>query len=545
MTQEGEDRVTSLSRATAGMTVGTILSRLTGVLKLMAIAAAIGVAESRFPDTFNLANTAPNIIYELVLGGILTSVFVPVLVEVFEKESRERAWEIASAMINVSLVILTAMTLLGIAAAPLIAKVYAARLEGSSAVRQQEVLTFLLRIFIPQIIFYGLAAISAGLLNAHKRFAAPMYTPILNNLAVIVVFVAFAKAYGAVNLTNVTTGQLWVFGLGMTGGVALMAIAQLPFLRGMARYRLTFSISHPAMRKLGRLSIFVVGYVVANQIGYFIVQILANAEQGAFSAYQGAFTFFILPHSLFSVSLTTALLPSMSAHARHLRWTEFIERVSTGIRATFFLVLPATVGLLILGRPLIKVLLEHGVMTGVSTDLMAGVLRFFVIGLVPFSLFQLFSRTFYAMQDTKTPFLINCAAVVLNTAINIPMFAWLGVKGLAAGHAIAYVFASSVAARVLSKRVGGLDGRHILRSALRIAGSVAGMAAAVGATYIGIERIAPDGLFGELAIVVAPSLVGIIAYVACARALKVEELSFVGNLLPRISKSTLGTRSGR
>ncbi|MGH2729117.1 MAG: lipid II flippase MurJ, partial [Actinomycetota bacterium] len=176
--------MSSLARATAVMSVGTVLSRITGLIRLAAIAAALGIVETRLTDTYNLANTAPNIIYELVLGGILTSVFVPVFVELLEKEGRDRAWEVASAIINLSLVILVATTTLVILAAPWIAKVYAIRLEGAGAERQEEVLTFLLRLFIPQIIFYGLAAITAGLLNAHKRFAAPMYTPILNNLAV-------------------------------------------------------------------------------------------------------------------------------------------------------------------------------------------------------------------------------------------------------------------------------------------------------------------------------------------------------------------------
>src|SRR5688572_9932133 len=135
------------------MTIGTVLSRVTGLARLAAIAAALGVAESRLPDAYNLANTAPNIIYELVLGGILTSVFVPVFVELLEKEGRERAWEVGSAIINLSMLVLIAVTAIGIVAAPAIARFYTLAVDGNEAVMQQRVLTFLLRLFIPQIIF--------------------------------------------------------------------------------------------------------------------------------------------------------------------------------------------------------------------------------------------------------------------------------------------------------------------------------------------------------------------------------------------------------
>ncbi len=514
------------------MTVGTVISRITGLGRLIAIAAAFGVAESRIADTYNLANVAPNIIYELVLGGVLTSVFVPVIVDLFETEGKERAWQVASGLINISLVILVGISILGILGAPLLAKLYSFRLEGDQAARQQEVLTFLLRIFIPQIIFYALAAITAGLLNAHKRFAGPMFTPILNNIAVIAVFVGFYKAYGAVTLATITPGQLWLIGLATTGGIALMACAQLPMLRGLGKYHLTLKPRHPSVRKLGRLSLFVVGYVVVNQIGYLIVQVLANAEQGAYTAYLAAFQFFILPHGLFAVSVTTALLPSLSKHASNGRWPEYRRQLSTAMRATLLFMLPATAGFLIMGHSIIRVLLEHGVMTGTSTELVVSVLRFFVLGLAPFSLFQLFARAFYAMQDTKTPFVVNCAAVALNTAINVPMFAWLGVEGLAVGHASAYIFGSIIQGRILSARVGGVDGRRFGLSFLRISAATAVMAVAVAA-LMALTRGWMGSPAGDVLSLVAPAGAGALVFLGAARILRVEEMSLLKGLVGR------------
>ena len=526
--------MSQLGRATAIMTIGTVFSRATGLIRIAAIAAALGVAESRLPDTYNLANTAPNIIYELVLGGVLTSVFVPVFVELLEKEGRERAWEVASAMINLALTTLVVLTIVGIIAAPWIASLYASRLEGADAVQQEQVLTFLLRLFIPQIIFYGLTAITAGLLNAHKKFGAPMFTPILNNLTVIAVFILFAQFYGAVGLEDVTTTQQLMIGIGTTAGVAIMALAQLPFLRGLGRYRLTFSLSHPSVRKLGKLSIFVIGYVVSNQLGYFVVQALANEQQGGYSAYVYAFTFFMLPHGLFAVSVITALLPGMSGAAVNERWDEYRQRLSSGIRATTLLVLPAAIGYLVLGERIVRYLLERGVMTATSTELVTGVLRFFVLGLLPFSVFQLFLRAFYALQDTKTPFLINVGAVALNAAINIPMFKLLGVKGLAAGHALSYVFGVSMQARVLSKRIGGLGGREIGISIVRIAGAAGVMGVVVfGASNLMDSVAGGRDFISQTAGLLVPVLVGIVVYLGAAQLLGVQELGMVKGLIGR------------
>ena len=526
-----------LRQATAVMTLGTVLSRITGVIRLAAIAAAIGIVESgRLTDTYNLANTAPNIIYELVLGGILTSVFVPVFVELLEKEGKERAWEVASAMINVSLVVLAAVTTIGVVAAPVIANFYSVR-AGEQAALQQDILTFLLRLFIPQIIFYGLYAITSGLLNAHKRFAAPMYTPILNNLAVIAVFIAFHEAYGRVQngLAGVSDGALWVIGVGTTLGVVLQAVAQIPFLSGLGRYRFTFSLEHPSIRKLARLAVFVIGYVAVNQIGFIVVQWLANQNTGGYSAFVVAFAFFMLPHGLFAVSVITALLPGMSESAVNREWQQFRGRLSLGIRATFLLVLPAAVGFFVLATPIIRLLLQHGVMQANSVELVSGVLRFFVIGLVPFSLFQLFLRAFYALQDTKTPFLINCGAVALNTALNVPLFTSLGVKGLAAGHTIAYAIGAALQGRALGKRIGGLDTRRLIASGTRILLASLAMGLLVWMVSQSLRAVAQSGLLGEIAAVLIPVTVGVGAYFLSTVALRVPELELVRGLWTRNS----------
>ena len=288
------------------------------------------------------------------------------------------------------------------------------------------------------------------------------------------------------------------------------------------------------MKKLAKLSIFVIGYVVANQIGYLIVQLLANDQQGGYSAYISAFTFFLLPHGLFAVSVITALLPGMSELAVNARWDEFRERLSTGIRSTLLLLLPAAIGYLLLSQEIIGLLLERGVFSARSTELVSSVLRFFVLGLVPFALFQLFLRAFYAMQDTKTPFLINCAAVALNIAVNLPLYAWLGVKGLAAGHALAYTFGAVVQARVVGRRIGGLDGARIRTSAFRIGAAGAGMGAAIWAASELVRGVVgTTGTGAQVTVIVTALVVGVGSYLGLAHIFKVEELAHIRAIVTR------------
>jgi putative peptidoglycan lipid II flippase len=286
--------------------------------------------------------------------------------------------------------------------------------------------------------------------------------------------------------------------------------------------------------------------VVVNQIGYLVVQRLASYDPGAYSAYVNAFTFFMLPHGLFAVSVFTALLPGMSGHAVNRRWDEFRERLSVGVRATALLVVPAAVGYLVLGEAIVRLIAERGVMTPESTELVAGVLRFFVLGLPAFSLFQLFLRAFYALQDTRTPFLVNCAAVALNTAVNVPMFLWLGVEGLAAGHALAYVFGATLQARALSRRVGGLDGRRVAAAVARIAAASAGMGAVVWALWRGLSAVLDGGSLAAQGVVVGvPVVAGVAVYLALAAALRVEELGYVRALLSRRLRGASGDAEAR
>jgi putative peptidoglycan lipid II flippase len=518
-----------LARDSAVMAMGIALSRISGLLRIAAVAAAIGVAESRLADAYNLANAAPNIIYELVLGGILASIVVPVMVELLEDDP-DRAWDVASGLLNVAILLLTGITLIGVLAAPTLAGFYASRLGGSEAVVQREVTTFLLRLLLPQIVFYGLTGITSGLLNAHRRFAAPTFTPVLNNVAVILIFVAFHQTYERVGV-DASDQQLTIIGLGTTVGVVVMTVAQLPFLRGLGRYRLTLSVPSSVLRKVLHLSGFIFAYVLVSQLGYLFMQWLANGEQGGYSAFVAGYMFFLVPVSLVGYSVTTALLPDLSAHALGARWSDFRERLSAGVRLTLFLLIPATVGYLVLGRTLIELLLLNGVVTAESVSLVWEVLAFLVLGLPQTAIFSIFVRTFYAMQDAKTPFYIVTGIVVLNAAINIPLFSWFGVGGLALGQSIVYSVAIFLVGRALSARVGGIDAHGAVRCIARALPA----ALAMGAILWIVVQVLEDwfrttALTPGLIVLMFLAAVGMATYLSFSRLFGADEGDYVFSL---------------
>ena len=515
------------------MTIGTAISRATGVLRLAVLAATLGVAETRFTDTYNLANTAPNILYELVLGGVIASVFVPIFVELLESKERDEASASISGIFNMSLLVLVLIAIIGVLAAPVIASFYSSRLSGEALAQQREVLTFLLRLLIPQVVLYGIYFMASGLLNAHRRFVLPMWTPIVNNLVLIAVLVFFHQSYGLVDLESATTTHLLVLGLGTTASVAPMGLLLLVPMWRAGGYRLTLRVDPELRRRLLRLSVYLIGFVVSNQIAYVIVQWLANGVQGGFTAYIAASTFFLLPVGLFVWSLTTVLLPSFSRYALAEDWRGFSSSLATGIRATLFLIIPSAAGFLVLGHPLVEAFLEHGVVTGASTRLIVEVLIFFTLGLVQFSVYQLFVRAFYALQDGRTPFLINLAVVVLNIAINIPMYVWFGVGGLAAGQAVAYTVGVILQVRLLRARIGELPLVSIAKGTARVAVAAAAMAGIVWLLRSLLdERMGEDPL-ATVATLGILSLVGAFSYFGFAFVLRVEEMRFVKNALIR------------
>jgi putative peptidoglycan lipid II flippase len=476
---------------------------------------ALGVTGTKLADTYNLANTTPNIVYELFLGGILTAVFVPVLIE-----ARERRIGDVSALVSVSFVALAAISALAAIGAPLVMRIYTFRIADPRArAAQLELATFLLRWFAPQILFYGISGIAQALLNVRGKFSAPAFAPILNNLVVVGTLVAYARVISEESL-HLSLGAKTLLGAGTTAGVVLQAVVLLPFLRG-ERLRFNPRLNDPAVTRVVRLAVFVLGYVVVNQIGLWVVLALANGARGGVTAYQIAFIFLQLPHGLFAVSIITALFPDLSRAAATEDWETFRHWFATGVRGVFYLLAPAAIGYAILARPITRLILARGVADVRDAAAVASVLEAFAASLVFFSAFQLLTRSFYALGDTRTPTAINAVAVAANTIANLPLFAWLGVRGLGFGHAIGYATGTALLSAMLARRVpGGIDARSL---ATALARNLV-VAAAMGFCVWVISRVVPGG---DVVVVGVTAGAGAILYLAFSQVAGVEERSIL------------------
>ncbi|HYU56964.1 MAG TPA: lipid II flippase MurJ, partial [Actinomycetota bacterium] len=330
---------------------------------------------------------------------------------------------------------------------------------------------------------------------------------------------------------GITTLQRYVLAIGTTAGVLAMTVALWPSLRRIGfRFRFTPHLRHPAVRRIARLAGWSLVYVAVNQVGLLVTVVLAGTERGAYTAYALAFIFFQLPYAIFAVSVMTALLPRMSESWVERDRGEFGADLAQGIRATAFVVLPAAAGYVAVSQPIVRLLLQHGVTTPRSTELVARVLVAFSVGLFPFAAFQLLLRAFYAMQDTRTPALVNVGAEAVHLAANLTLFLGLGlgVQGLALGHAAGYVFAALVAAVLLARRVGGLRARSLLAGLWKIAlaSALTGLAAWLAARGIG-TWLGTGSLVAQLAQVAGAVLAGLIIFATVSIALRVEEFGLV------------------
>jgi putative peptidoglycan lipid II flippase len=500
------------------MAAGTVLSRLTGFGRVVALAYAFDF--TRLTDAYTLANTTPNIVYELVLGGILSATLVPVFVDLLARRGDDEAWEGISAVVTVAAVVLVALTALFALAAPLIVGVYTVGRHGPVAADQRAVATFLLLLFAPQVLLYGITTVATALANARRRFAAPMFAPVLNNLLVIGVLVLVPRVADSLALAAVRhdTATLLLLGLGTTAGVAVQAVVQVLALRGAGiRLRARWAPGDPTVRTVLRLAGWTFGFAVANQVALYVVLVLANqGDAGDVTAYQAAHLFFLLPHAVFGVSLMTALLPDLAERWSRGDVVAFRGGVSRGLRSIAFVLVPAAVGYLFLARPVVELALDHGALRTTAAEVTAGVLAFLALGLPAFSAYLLLMRAYQAMQDTRAMFGLYAVENAVNIALALVLYPAMGVEGLALAFAAAYTVGTVLAFARLRRRTGGLDGAEVARSLARTAAAAGVMALALA----GVVAVV-DGAVARTAIAVP---VGVCVYVLVARAIGAGEL---------------------
>ena len=505
-----------LAGATMGMAVGTTLSRITGVGRVIALTLALG--GGGFADAYNLANTTPNIIYDVVLGGVLSATFVPVFVDYLSTRKGKEAWEAISAVVTVTITILVVATVVFFVLTPSIIDLYTVTNHRADVHQQQAVAIFLLRWFVPQVACYGLIAVFTALLNARGKFAAPMFVPIANNLVVIGVLLWFHALVPHPSLAAVNASHhgLVLLGIGTTLGVVVQAALLVPsLLRSDLHLRYVWQPANQAMRTITRLAGWTFGWVVANQVALVVVLALADGAKvpGAVSSYTYAYTFFLLPYGVVAVSVMTAVTPSLSARWATGDLAGFRHRMAFGLRGILAIIIPSAVGMLILAHPLIDLVLAHGAETSANADATGSALAMFALGLPGFCTFLYMVRVFQSMQDTRTAFRLYLVENGLNIVVALALVGPFGVRGLALSLSIAYSMAALLALAVVRNRVGGLGGPDLSTPVKRILGASGVMAVA---TVLALSVSGATSGFALLARVVFAVVVGVAAYVVTA-----------------------------
>ena len=529
------------------MATGTVVSRITGIARDIALAAALGFY--LVSDAYSLGNSLPTIIYILVVGGALNAVFIPQLVRRMEKDD-DGGSAYADRLITLTGSALLALSILAVVAAPWIVNLYTPADYPQS---QYDLAVAFARLCLPQIFFYGAYTMLSQVLNARGTFGAPMFAPIANNVVAITTFVLFIIVAGASAAADgaLTTGQVLLLGIGTTAGVVVQAAILVPVLgRAGYRWRPRFDWKGQGLGKAAKLAGWTVGLVLVNQITYIVITRLAAqanvdaAASGATAAgittYQKAHLVFMLPHSVITISIVTALLPALSRLAHEGKLKEVGEDVAGAMRLVAALVVPIAAMLFVLGSDVSVLLFGYGAATTDQAAVMGDVVSIFMIGLLPFTLFYVLLRGFYAMEDTRTPFVVTVIFSVIMLALVLSLFAFLTdlgvtsaggpqIAGIALGYVLAYWCGFVVLWWWLAHRLGSLRSGATVSVLLRLltAGGVAVLVAGVTRTAT-LDLLISDGLntqLTSLVLIMAAVIVGGPTFFFAAWLLRVREVS--------------------
>ena len=536
-------------RSSAVMATGTVVSRVTGVARDIAAAAALGFY--LVSDAYSLGNSLPNILYILVIGGALNAVFVPQLVR-HMKEDDDDGTAYANRLLTLVGSVLLVLSIVAVVAAPLIVDLY----TPSDFPRNEfELAVAFARLCLPQILFYGIYTMLSQVLNARGHFGMPMFAPIANNIVAIITFGLFIAVAGTSAAADgaLTTDQVLILGIGTTLGVVAQALILIPVLmRTGFGYRPRFDWRNAGLGKAGTLAAWTIGLVLVNQVTYlFITRLAAQANVNAAAAgataagittYQKAHLVFMLPHSVITVSIVTAMLPALSrlAHDGNLRRVG--HDISFTMRLTAALVIPIAATFLVLGTSVAVLLFGYGAATPEQASVMGAIVSLFMLGLLPFTLFYVLLRGFYAVEDTRTPFWITLVFSLVWLALAVPLFNLASHGGfqvgmLALAYSISYWVGLAIAWIVLTRRLGGLESRRTLWSIARMLVAAAVATGLMFLVYANLSTHVTNGVTGPksgiLINVIVVSIVGLLAYLAGTWMLRVDEVSDAVRMLSR------------
>jgi putative peptidoglycan lipid II flippase len=538
-----QDRVLANS---AVMAAGTIVSRMSGFVRSALLAAALGA--SLHADIFNIANTIPNMLYILLAGGIFNAVLVPQLVRAM-RDDPDGGDAYTNRVITLAALFLGAVSVLLIVAAPWVMRLFLSPdyNEPDMAEQRDSVVTFA-RYCLPQVFFYGMYVLVGQILNARRRFGPMMWAPIANNVisvAVLLLYLlVFGPAVGAEKFGPFTPGQELLLGLGSTLGIVAQFVILLPYLRSAGfRYRPRFDFRGTGLGHTLRLGVWTVLFVIVNQVAYTVVVRLASGGTASsvdgtgYSVYSSTFLIMMVPHSIVTVSLATAILPRLSARAAEGDRAGVARTLSDTLRTALAVVVPFALLLPFIATDLSNVIWGHGAASD-QYELYAPSLALFGGGLVFFTVHYLMLRGFYALELTRTVFWIQCAVAATNIAVAVVLVRVTDAAhtspALVLAYTASYLVGSLISYVVLLRLLGGLRTPALVRFLVRmLIAALASTAAAAAATYL-LHRADDHPSWYVAAVWVAViTLVDVVVFVLLARVLRLREVTAVVDTITR------------
>ncbi|MDP1721139.1 MAG: murein biosynthesis integral membrane protein MurJ [Candidatus Nanopelagicaceae bacterium] len=542
--------------ASSVMALGTIISRLTGFIRNILVVAVLGT--TLLADTYNVANTLPNILYNLLIGGALTAIFVPQLVRAFNDDDGGNAF--ASRLVSTISVILLVMVLLGVYFAPALVKIYAPEFSNVGFENEFHLAVAFTRYCLPQIFFLGLFTMLGQVANAKGSFAPLMWAPIVNNLIGIGVFLTVLLQSPHMSINSITPAQTQFLGWGTTLGVVVQSLILIPVVK-RSGMRIVPKFGWTGLGKSFSLAGWTLVYVLISQLGYLVTvnvstsAAVRSAQEGVktgvgFTPFSNAFLIMMLPYSIVTVSLVTALLPHLSKLAIDNKRTEVRERLVRAIKMVGVLTIPSGVAFLLFG-PLITRVLFFGI--GKSDAIYIGnVLSALGVGLVAFSINIILIRGFNAFEDTRTQVLsiliINIVSVALSyLSLNVLSSKWVTV-GLGLTFSISYIVGLFVTLALLKRHIGRILISDFFSQHLRLLGSaLIAMVPIFGITqyFSWVDASSTVVRVSELFVVMVVSLLG---YYFAARAMHIHEIvitrELVANQFTRMLKARRKPKAG-
>jgi putative peptidoglycan lipid II flippase len=496
-----------------------ILSRLLGLGRQIIVGALFGTSGNL--DAYLAANRITETVFLVVAGGALGSAFIPTFAGHLAREDHSGAWVLASAVVNLVLIVMTVTVgLIALFAPALVRTVIAPGFDPSL----QRLTVRLLRLMLVTPIVFGISGIVMAALNAHQHFLLPALAPSIYNLSIIGGAVILGPRLGVVGMA-----------VGVVAGSALHLLVQVPqLIRYGARYVPTFGLGNPNVREVGRLMApRVLGTAVAQLNLVVNNRFATRMGEGAVSAINFAWMLMLLPQGVFAQAIGTAAFPTFAEQAARGEREKMQQALSSTLRGVFFLSIPATVGLIAVGRPTVSLLFERGAFESASTQAVAWALSFFALGLVGHAGLEIVARAFYALHDTFTPVWVGGVAMVLNVALSLTLptvFASAHLQpfgGLALANSVATLLEFTVLLILIRQQLHGMQGRRMARAIIK---SVLA-ALVMGAVLMGWQAALPSA--GALIHGGGGIVVGLGTYLVAAYLLQSEELQIMARFVRR------------